>query len=43
MEESYTSTCSTCWTPFTSTESQREADQMRRDHDCPGSPWKPKD
>lgn len=39
----FTSTCSVCWTPFTSTESQLDADRMRREHDCPGSPNKPKD
>lgn len=38
----FTSTCSVCWTPFTSTNSQAEADQMRRDHDCPGPPNQPK-
>lgn len=39
----YTSTCSACWEQFTSTNSQAEADRMRRDHDCPGSPYKPKE
>jgi hypothetical protein len=38
----FDSTCSVCWQTFTSTNSQREADQMRRDHDCPGPPNQPK-
>jgi hypothetical protein len=39
----YTSTCATCWVPFTSTKSQAEADAMRAEHECSGSPFKPKD
>jgi hypothetical protein len=34
----YDSTCSVCWQTFTSTVSQADADRMRREHDCPGSP-----
>jgi hypothetical protein len=41
--EYFEATCSTCWTPFTSTVSQADADRKRREHSCPGSPWKPED
>ncbi len=39
----FTSSCATCFQQFTSTVSQREADQLRQAHDCPGSPYGRKD